>query len=614
MLGTTEQCPCRDLFAPGRARSISVLAYGFLKVAKGLARMGQALTFRFDTIGDRLTASSRLRALNLEPYLAEAGHVVRMNRGDRCDVYVCQKTRPFAVLQSFKAANALCVYDLDDNFLAIGPEGHGLKDEVVAFINAVDVVTVGSRHLLQAVGKYHPSVFVFENAVDVSSTDLVRAKTAELSHIGWFGNPAGIVQLRLVDSSEPITTITRGGDIEFDIATVDKKLTKFDLLLFPVERDEWNLAKNANRMIKSIALGVPILASAVPEHVDAAKRLGLDDRFLISEGELWDAKIADLRRDFGATQDIVLRARDKVLKQFSSHRVGQRWLRHIRQALADRGTGSPPIPEPMSDFGLVTFSYSHIAEADQQPELGGTTFGLVCAVPPLSSQGNFLDAFEEISDAIRGADRGWIVLLPHGFGLTHGFAVEIMEALRSNPDRSLFVVRSQRLGAPPDQWAAYDFDLRGTIYQPRDPGVLVARREWLLQQPWRPADSLSYWTWLLVVSALNEGTLGVVSTPVTWRARSAAIVNICHEYLRWAKFRGQDTGELPDPDIQWLRFSSDVFAALAERSPLAVGASFATLKCGGAVHSDPVARARSSWNIAAALRRLMRGLRRLKRR
>jgi hypothetical protein len=198
-----------------------------------------------------------------------------MNEGDKCDVYVSQKTRQFETLLRFKAAGALTLYDLDDHFLLPGPEGHGLKDEVIAFINAVDVVTVGSQHLLRAVGRYHPNVFAFENAVDVGTTQLVRAKTADLKRIGWFGNTAGLVQLRHVTIDEPILTITRRGDIEFELETVDYRLVEFDLLLFPVEPNEWNLAKNANRMTKAIALGIPVLASAIPEHVDAANRFGL---------------------------------------------------------------------------------------------------------------------------------------------------------------------------------------------------------------------------------------------------------------------------------------------------------------------------------------------------
>jgi hypothetical protein len=589
--------------------------------------MARALTFRFDTIGDIATASSRLRAWKLAEFLTEAGHSVLMNGGDRCDVFVCQKTRPFESLWRLKTAGALTVYDLDDHFLLTGPEGHGLKEEVVAFINAVDVVTVGSQRLLHAAKKYHPNVFRFENPVDVRTTELIRAKTAKLKRIGWFGTPAGLVQLRAVNTTEPISTITRGGDIEFDLEAVDNTLIEFDLLLFPVQADEWNLAKNANRMVKALALGVPVLASAVPEHVHAAKRFGLDDRFLVREGEAWDAKIAGFRHDFEAVQERTLRAREEVLKQNSLRNIGQNWLTRVERTLVARARGLPPkvIPNAnqLSDCTLITFS--HRADATHRDiELGGTTFGCTHHVLPPSPDEDFLKIFGNLWETVQSADRDWIVLAPNGFGLAYGFAREVLQAMRAHLHRTLFVVRSHKLGAPPDEWGAYALDLRETICHPRDPGVLIARREWLLKQPWRPAETLSYWTWLLVVNALSERTLGVVSTPVAWREGSAAVVNVCREYAISAK-----TLELPDSEAQWLRLSGDIFAQLAERLPEAVSASFARLIASspflleGAAKTARVINAdlriqrelkavyrSTSWRMTAPLRALSKGLQR----
>ena len=114
-----------------------------------------------------------------------------------------------------------------------------------------------------------------------SRPTLVRERKAELKRVGWFGTPAGLVDLRAVKMAEPIETITRGGDIEFDLKSIDRTLTAFDLLLLPVEHNKWNLAKNANRMVKAVALGVPVLATATPAHIATVEALGLDDRFLV---------------------------------------------------------------------------------------------------------------------------------------------------------------------------------------------------------------------------------------------------------------------------------------------------------------------------------------------
>ena len=283
-----------------------------------------------------------------------------MNEGAQCDVYVCQKVRPFASLRAKREAGALVVYDFDDHLLLEGVESHGVREEVVAFMNAADVVTVGSEYLGVDARNFHGNVFVLENPVDIESDKLVREQKAELKRVGWFGTPAGLIDLRAVKTSEPIETITRGGDIEFDLKSIDRTLTAFDLMLLPVEPNRWNLAKNANRMAKAVALGVPVLATATPAHIATAEQLGLDDRFLVNQSESWDDKIAGLRRDFSAVQEAILRARGRALELFSLQRIGGDWLQDIERALNAKAAAagrSTSTDEALNDVALVTLAY-----------------------------------------------------------------------------------------------------------------------------------------------------------------------------------------------------------------------------------------------------------------
>ena len=211
-----------------------------------------------------------------------------------------------------------------------------MKEEVVAFMNAADVVTVGSEYLGDDARNFHRNVFVLENPVDIESAKWCAAR-AELKRVGWFGTPAGLIDLRAVKTSEPIETITRGGDIEFDLKSIDRTLTAFDLLLLPVELNRWNLAKNANRMAKAVALGVPVLATATPAHIATVEELGLDGRFLVQEGESWDDKIAGLRRDFSAVQDAIRHVRGRAIELFAMHRIGGDWLRAYRVCARRQG-------------------------------------------------------------------------------------------------------------------------------------------------------------------------------------------------------------------------------------------------------------------------------------
>ncbi len=100
---------------------------------------------------------------------------------------MCQKVRPFDFLRDSGRRGSSIVYDFDDHLLLEGVESHGVKEEVVAFINAVDLVTVGSEYLGEAARKYHRDVFVLENPVDIKSAELVRGKTVALERVGWFG-------------------------------------------------------------------------------------------------------------------------------------------------------------------------------------------------------------------------------------------------------------------------------------------------------------------------------------------------------------------------------------------------------------------------------------------
>lgn len=562
-----------------------------------LQSTARALTFRFDTFGDETTASSRLRAFRLGRFLSHKGHRVLLNEGADCDIYVCQKVRPFSMAADFKRAGALLVYDFDDHFLLEGPEGHGFKAEVVAFINGADVVTVGSAHLLKVARNYHPNVFVLENPVDIESAHIFRQSTKELKRIGWFGTPAGLRDLRSAETAETVVTVTRRGDIEFDLATIDSTLSGFDLLLIPVETNEWNLAKNANRFVKAIALGVPILATATPEHRETAALLGLDERFLVHPGEAWDDKISALRANFAAVERSVAQARLRAIELFALDRIGSDWLSAIQRAHRGERIDPVKVDTKLPDCALLAFGFELNADDAAAEAIGACAFGSWRRVEPRADAEDFFALFDDLWDAVRDTKEEWIVLLPDGWRLARGFAVEVREAMRRQPECSALLITSQAAYQPPDVGGAYNLDLRETISRPFNPGVVAARRDWLRAQKLHPAEALSYWTWTLVVQALSERKLRVISTPVVQRSGDNRVTNLCHAYASW-RLRQNASLDLPDADSQWIRLSQDVFSRLAELMPAAVAAAFATV----AVRDPTIFGALASDGTTAILR------------
>ncbi len=295
------------------------------------------------------------------------------------------------------------------------------------------------------------------------------------------------------------------------------------------------------------------------------------------EGEGWDDKIAGLRLDFTAVQDAIGRARGRAIELFSMQRIAGDWLEHIERALDTKAAASElsaSTDQALNDVALVTLAY-RLTEPPSSAELADAgSFGSRHDVAPDASS-DYLELFERLGKTVASVEQEWILFKPQGFRPTPGFAGEVKRALQRGPRVQCFVVRSQETGFPADEWAAYAKDLRGTLCQPRDPGMVLVRRSWLMQQPWRPGECFSYWTWILLVQALSDGVAGVVSTPVVLRDNDAAITNICAEYASWATLHGERPVELPYPDMQWRRLSIDVLAALAERLPVPVSAAFA---------------------------------------
>lgn len=290
---------------------------------------GGNLSINFTTFGDETTASSRLRAFKMAEALRKLGHSASVNvaTGEPCDIQVFQKVRDLKTLRAAHRMDSLTVYDFDDHYL-LGDSG--ARDDIVHFMNLVDLVTVGSRALLEDASRFHDRVVLFENPIDAEPTQQ-KAQSNELNRIGWFGHQANLEELKRLDLSSGVTTVTGGGDIEWSLDTIDSVLTSFDLILLPLSPTPWNLAKNANRMLKCLGLGIPVLATNTPEHRRVAEQLGLPPDLLIDVDGDWDRRIEELR---GKYEVLATEMPDIRLRAWELHGVdvvARRWLESIRE-------------------------------------------------------------------------------------------------------------------------------------------------------------------------------------------------------------------------------------------------------------------------------------------
>ncbi len=278
---------------------------------------------RFDTRKDLSRASSRLRAWMLADYLDLLGVRTSMNGGSDCDVYVCQKRHPFLKARNARRRGALVLYDLDDNDFIMSAARNW---KIRRFLRMTDAVSAGSELLREKLRVVHPKAFLFDNPVDVLDRDVCRPRRPWGGRLVWFGGPENLWGLRTLRLAQPVTTITRGGDVEYDVKRVDGQLTGFDLALLPVALTEETAAKNANRLVKCVGLGLPFLASDTPEHRRALGLIGLPDSFLAREGEDWSERIALAARNYARIEETVLQARPRLFEVYGIEAAASKWL------------------------------------------------------------------------------------------------------------------------------------------------------------------------------------------------------------------------------------------------------------------------------------------------
>jgi hypothetical protein len=299
----------------------------------GLFQAVEDVAIRFDTCGDLSRASSRLRAWMLEDYLHLVGCRTSTNGGNAFTVLVCQKVCPWLKLARARLAGRVVVFDLDDADLLASPRKAW---HVRRFARAVDGTSVGSECLREMMTRCNLRPFLLENPVDVLDRDVVHRRDRWQGRLVWFGMPENVWMLKRLGLDRSVTTITRGGDIEYGLKTIDEHLVTFDLALLPVVLNEETLAKNANRLVKCVGLGLPFLASDTLEHRRALERLRLPDEFLVASEHDWPARIEDVARRYPHYKRAIDEARPRAFETYGVERIAHDWMQFCAELLHAR--------------------------------------------------------------------------------------------------------------------------------------------------------------------------------------------------------------------------------------------------------------------------------------
>jgi hypothetical protein len=540
-----------------------------------------SLKIKFTLFGKEDTASSRLRGFRLVRELNKLGHSAVIEGKDAADIYVFQKSLNFAGLAEAKNNGALVVYDLDDNYLL---EGVGTKNDVLRFINFADVVSAGSDLLVDTARRYHQSVYLFENPVDVIDENKHKQNHEWQHRLGWFGNPCNLLALEALKLASHVTTITTNGDIPWALDTIDEELMKLDLVLIPVLVNEWTLSKNANRMLKCIALGVPFLASNTPEHRKMADRLDLPpDDFLVADGEPWQEKIDACIFGYEPRCAAVLEARSKALQMLGIRPVTERWLGSILALARPNERVSITLSDRQRAF-LSDLDVVILKEGDMSPlkltlqrlridEINYRSLTVVSALPitgetllpkikVIDDGLDFFDIYESLCDALKESQAIYTLVLKAGAQVTHGFFHELLAVARH---ASLCFFATQT--GPPrfSLLPAAPTSMPGLLAEPFIPHALLIESALLQKYAAQSRTFSCLCLWDLLIRASADANFSVCEAPVITVPTSSLNRDPITAYVHFlAHIRPGLGDELPHPEMEWERLEMTLMGEVIE--------------------------------------------------
>ncbi|MEA2312982.1 MAG: hypothetical protein QOE28_2950, partial [Solirubrobacteraceae bacterium] len=502
--------------------------------------------------------------------LVRQGHRATVNADRVAAVEVLQKVRNGSRLAAAEEHNSVVVYDFDDHYLL---EEAGTRNDLLRVFARADAVSAGSPALVEAAAEHHDRVWLFENPLDVARGARPRDRGAPWAgRLVWFGNRGGLPVLRGLDTPRPVTTVTAGGDVEWRLETVDGVLAGCDLALIPVAPGEWAAAKNANRLLKCAALGLPALVSRTPEHERTAALLGLPDWVLIGAGGSWEAAIARAAEEHGVLRDAFAAAREVALERYGIEAVAARWAEAVERSAA---TGPAPLApgRARADIDVVVFS-----DAGSERDVAATVAGLrpaeaayagirvVSALPldePLPAgvvvadrHPDFFDVYAALAGALAAGRAPRVVLVRAGVVPTRSFFAAGPELGEAGEPVRLFELPGEP--EPPETLA----DL---LARPYVPALLSVSRAALTAAGGLRAEHLALAPWELVIRLTGGAAPAVSRTPVAVASGRSLQRHPLEGYVEHVRRFAPDlVAELPNAQLEWERLRHVLHAAIVE--------------------------------------------------
>lgn len=283
---------------------------------------------------------------------------------DSPDIVIISKTSTpqlHLVQKLIKKKKISVIFDISDalfvhNSSFLGVPVRSASYSLESILQESDYVTVNGHYLLNYVKEYNPKSEIIHDPIDCEMFHPTLKDPKNYVTIGWEGNPLGQykhlsmianllerlenkrkIRFKMVSylgdpkaresfkKLESKMEIDYGYDHWLPLSRFAQEISKFDILLAPLEKTAWFEGKSALRIGIGMANGIPVIASPVGEQKYIIKN-GVNG-FLAKDEDDWYKYLKQLIEDKNLRESMGNRGRKTAENELSLASCGEKLLK-----------------------------------------------------------------------------------------------------------------------------------------------------------------------------------------------------------------------------------------------------------------------------------------------
>lgn len=293
--------------------------------------------------GSKEKGSSRIRVYYLLDELSKYFEKLFLdnNFNKNADIVVFQKFINLDLLLKYRKKNVYTVFDVDDLF-----------ENTYDMVRFSDLVIVSTQFLKEKLSSLNENIIVVPNCLDIEDYNipLKQNRNNTEKKLCWYGWEINSYILDKLNIRNLVTTISNVGDIKYSKDTIDDNIQLFDYVIIPQEKNEHTLSKTHCRLLKSLYLGVPVIASDMPEYRSLLKELDISEDYILKDLEQFKPTIKHILSGNITLKDIDFeKVRSKIIDNYSKEKIANSYAKAIKNSFQNRN---------LSNMQNLTFALS----------------------------------------------------------------------------------------------------------------------------------------------------------------------------------------------------------------------------------------------------------------